>query len=93
MFTSFGFFGDRSWIQLPALTAGFHSSVTVRNFKTLQYKRVKAIKNLKAGVWCRTCNPSKSEAEFSISVLVRKPEGKLYSFHAKKLSKHNFWET
>ena len=25
-------------------------------------------------------------------VLVRKPERKLYSFHAEKLSKHNFWE-
>ena len=32
---------------------------------------------------------------FSIKLtdsLVRKPEGKLYSFHAKNLSKHNFWE-
>ena len=32
-----------------------------------------------------------SWAKFKI-ILVRKAEGKLYSFHAKNLSKHNFWE-
>ena len=48
MLASFGFFGHRSWIQLLTLTAGFHSSVvTTRNFKKLQYKRFKAIENLK----------------------------------------------
>ena len=44
---SFGFFGHKGWIQPSALTAGFHASVTIRNFKKLQYKRMKAIKNLK----------------------------------------------
>ena len=32
-----------------------------------------------------------SRAKFKI-ILVRKPERKLYFFHAKILSKHNFWE-
>ena len=44
---SFGFFGHKGWIQPSALTAGFHSSVTIRNFKKLQCKRFKAIINLK----------------------------------------------
>ena len=44
MLASFGFFGLRDWIQPLALTAGCHSSVTIRNFKKLQYKRFKAIK-------------------------------------------------
>ena len=47
MLASFGFFGHRGWIQPLALTAGFHSSVTIRNFKKIQYKRLKAIKDLK----------------------------------------------
>ena len=47
MLASFGFFGHRGWIQPLALTAEFHSSLTIRNFKKLQYKRFKAIKNLK----------------------------------------------
>ena len=44
--------GSSSW------TAGFHSSVTIRNFKRLQYKRFEAIKNLKEVVLCKesTCN-------------------------------------
>ena len=44
MLASFGFFGPRRWIQLLALTAGFQTSVTIRNFKKLQYKRFKAKK-------------------------------------------------
>ena len=32
-----------------------------------------------------------SWAKFKV-VLVRKPKDKLYSFHSKNLSKHNFWE-
>jgi hypothetical protein len=37
MLASFGLFGHRSWIQLLALTAGFYVSVTIGNFKKLQY--------------------------------------------------------
>ena len=44
MLASFGFFCHRGWIQPLVLTAGFHSSVSIRNFKKLQYKRFKAIK-------------------------------------------------
>jgi hypothetical protein len=44
---SFVFFGHKGWIQPLALTAEFHSSVTIRNFKKLQYIRLKAIENLK----------------------------------------------
>ena len=36
-------------------------------------------------------NKLHSWAKFKI-IVVRKPEGKLYSFHAKILSKHNLWE-
>ena len=35
---SLGFFGHASWIQLLAFTAGFHVSVTIENFRNLQYK-------------------------------------------------------
>ena len=56
MLASFGFFGHRSWIQLLALTAGFHSSVTIRNFKKLQYKfrRACGFQNL---VWTESAPP------------------------------------
>ena len=36
----------RSWIQLLALTDGLNSSVTIRNFKKLPCKRLKAIKKM-----------------------------------------------
>jgi hypothetical protein len=38
MLGSFGFFGQRSWIQLLALTVGFHASETIGNFRNLQYE-------------------------------------------------------
>jgi hypothetical protein len=51
MLASFGFFGHRGWIhrgwiQPLAITAGIHSSLTTQNFKKLQYKRLRAIKEL-----------------------------------------------
>ena len=59
------------WSQALDLKAAFHSTVTRRNFKKLQYKRFKAIKNLKkvvifwfnwensASIWLKiTCIPS-----------------------------------
>jgi hypothetical protein len=42
---NFGLYGHRSWIQLLALTAGFHSSVSIRNLKKIQYKKFKALKS------------------------------------------------
>ena len=41
--------------------------------------------------WCLEREVIHSWQKFKI-MLVRKPVRKLYSFHAKKLSKHNFWE-
>ena len=47
MLGSFGFFGHRSWIQLLALTDGFHASVTIAHLALADFKiKVKQIANI-----------------------------------------------
>jgi hypothetical protein len=56
MLASFGFFGHRSWIELLALTAGFHSSVTRMNFKKLQYIKIHGYKKSEISCFIQKIN-------------------------------------
>jgi hypothetical protein len=55
MLASFGFFGHRSWIQLLVLAAVFHSSVTIKNLRKIQYKRFNVLskKSTFFGILCQ----------------------------------------